>query len=221
MGFFNAGMVLMAQPKGTFYNIFDENTLAATIKLSRSGETFDVPPPVHTSTELGTGAARYSFPKFPDTMEEVYANINETLNSGEGGAFKADTIEELAKKIGVDPKTLNETVQTYNASCEAGRDRDYFKPAKYLVPLNKGPYYAVMGALGSDGAFGGVTVNHDMQACKEGGGLVEGLYVVGDAATGKHINLGGVKVQVINDSSWAFASGFISAGSACKYLESW
>ena len=63
-------------------------------------------------------------------------------------------------------------------------------------------------------------VNPDMQAYKKGGGLVEGLYVVGDFATGRYINMTGVKVQVINDLSWAFASGFIAANSACKYLKS-
>jgi uncharacterized NAD(P)/FAD-binding protein YdhS len=75
------------------------------------------------------------------------------------------------------------------------------------------------GSLGSDGAFGGVRVNPDMQAYRKDGGLVEGLYVIGDFATGRHINMNGVKVQVINDCSWAFASGFIAANSAVSYLE--
>ena len=134
-------------------------------------------------------------------------------------AFRADTLEELAGKMGIDPGTLKETVTTYNASCEAGADWDFFKPARDLVPLNKRPYYAVKGTLGSDGAFGGVLVNPDMQAYKQGGGLVEGLYAAGDFASGRHIVMGGVKIQVINDCSWAFASGFIAASSVCNYLK--
>lgn len=206
MGIFNAGHVLMEQPKGIAYAVFDENTLAAAIKESKKPHDGD-------SGFLGPL-------KFPETTEEVYANIDQTLSVKNRDAFKADTIEELAGKMGVGPETLKETVAVYNASCEAGVDWDYFKPARDLVPLNKSPYYAVKGTLGSDGAFGGVLVNPDMQAYKEGGGLVEGLYVVGDFASGRHIVMGGVKMQVINDCSWAFAGGFIAASSACKYLES-
>jgi fumarate reductase flavoprotein subunit len=205
---FYGGHVLMIQPRGISYVVFDENTLATAIEKSKK-------PQDDSGGFLGRGHL-----EFPKTMEEVYANIDKTLSSNKREAFKADTIEELAKKMGIDPATLKETVAVYNASCKAGVDWDFFKPAKYLVPLNKSPYYAVKGKLGSDGAFGGVRVNPDMQAYKDGGGLVEGLYVVGDFATGRHIVMGGVKVQAINDCSWAFASGFIAASSASKYLES-
>ena len=37
----------------------------------------------------------------------------------EGMAWKADTVEELAAQIGVDPAALAETVARYNASCDA------------------------------------------------------------------------------------------------------
>ena len=71
----------------------------------------------------------------------------------------------------------------------------------------------------TDGAFGGVRVNPEMQAYKPDGGLVEGLYVTGDFATGRHINLGGVKRQVLNDISWALSSGFLAGTNAGKYVE--
>jgi hypothetical protein len=89
-----------------------------------------------------------------------------------------------------------------------------------LIPLNKPPYYAFVGNLMTDGAFGGVHVNPEMQAYKPNGGLVEGLYVTGDFTSSRFINLGGVKLQVINDLSWAFASGFLAGTNAGKYLES-
>jgi fumarate reductase flavoprotein subunit len=152
-------------------------------------------------------------------MEEVHANIAKAFEEKKGNVFKADTVEELAGQMGVDTAALKETIATYNASCEAGVDWDYFKPAKDLVPLNKSPYYAMRGGIGTDGAFGGVRVNPDMQAYKQGGGLVEGLYVVGDFATGRHINMNGVKTQVINDCSWAFASGYIAGKSVIDYLK--
>jgi len=205
MGLFNGGHVLMEQPKGVSFTVFDENTLTAAVAESKKPHE-------------GYGGF-FGFPKFPDTMDEVHANMEKAFQDNKSNAFKADTIEALAGKMGISPEALKETVNAYNASCKAGADWDFFKPAKDLVPLNKGPYYAIKGILGSDGAFGGVRVNPDMQAYKKDGGLVDGLYVVGDFASGRHIVMAGVKVQVINDCSWAFASGFIAANSACKYLE--
>jgi succinate dehydrogenase/fumarate reductase flavoprotein subunit len=48
---------------------------------------------------------------------------------------------------------------------------------------------------------------------------VEGLYVTGDFATGRHINLGGIKRQVLNDLAWAFSSGFLAGTNVAGYLK--
>jgi len=205
MGLFNSGHVLLEQPGSVSYAVFDENSLAAAIKESRKPHD-------------GYGGF-FGYPRFPESMQEVYADMDKAINTGKGSAFKANTMEGLAKKMCVSPKALKATVSGYNSSCQAGVDLDYFKPANNLVPINRPPYFAIKGTLGTDGAFGGVLVNPDMQAYKDGGGLVKGLYVVGDFASGRFINRGGVKDQVINDCSWAFASGFIAAANACKYLD--
>jgi fumarate reductase flavoprotein subunit len=209
MGVFNSGHALLGQPQSVSFAVFDENNLAAAIKESRKP---------HEGLDVFLGC-----PKFPKTMDKVYADMDRGIGARGAGhsatAYKAATLQELAKKIGVDAKGLIETVAGYNAFCKAGEDFDFFKPARNLVPLDKPPFYAVKGPLGTDGAFGGVRVNPDMQAYKDGGGLVEGFYVVGDFASGRHIVLGGAKEQVINDSAWAFAGGFIAGSSACRYLD--
>ena len=105
----------------------------------------------------------------------------------------------------------------YNECCETGFDDEFLKPAGDMVPLT-GPFFALRCNLGTDGAFGGPLVNPDMQAYKDGGGLVEGFYVVGDIASGRFINDLGFKRQIINDLSWAFASGLIAGESAVEYL---
>lgn len=131
--------------------------------------------------------------------------------------FRAETIPELAEKMGVPADTLTKTIEDYNGYCQKGFDEEFFKPAKNLVPLT-GPYFALRCNLWTDGAFGGVKVTPDMQAYQDGGGLVEGFYVVGDFASGRFINDLGFKRQIINDLSWAFASGLIAGESAVSYL---
>ena len=65
---------------------------------------------------------------------------------------KADTLEELANKLGLDPHALLETVKTYNAACRVGNfdhtilDDCYtegIEPAKthWALPIDQGPFY--------------------------------------------------------------------------------
>ena len=72
--------------------------------------------------------------------------------------------------------------------------------------------------LGTDGAFGGVLVNGNMQAYRADGALIPGLYVTGDFASGRFLNMGGVQVQVLNDMSWALASGFLAGTHVSQIL---
>ncbi len=217
VGHFTDGQVLVDQPRGWAFNIFDENTLAAAFKLPKCAQ------PGKDADSLGCYSLTFMKPfelsPFPDTMEEVRSSISEGFAKKDPYMFKADTLEELADKIGVNKKNFLETVRKYNENCENGRDWDFFKREDSLVPVNKPPYYAFHGKLMTDGAFGGVRVNPEMQAYKSGGGLVEGLYVTGDFASGRHINMGGVKHQVINDISWAFSSGFLAGTNAGKYVQ--
>jgi len=217
IGHFNDGQVQIGQPHGQSYDIFDENTLAAEFarpKCSNSAGDAD---------SLACYTLTYMKPfeetRLPETMDEIRSSMEKSFAKNDPFMFRADTLEELAAKIGVDKKNFLETVSKYNESCKNGADFDFFKRKDALIPINKPPYYALFGKLMTDGAFGGVRVNPEMQAYKPDGGFVEGLYVTGDFATGRHINLGGVKMQVLNDISWALSSGFLAGTNAGKYVE--
>lgn len=203
MSTFESGHVLIEQPEGRAFIIFDENVLAAAVADSKLPKEDD--------------GGFFGHPEFPEDMSEFYAEVEKAI--AEGNVYKADSIEELADKIGVDPASLKQTIEEYNAACEAGADLRYFKPKSDLVALKKAPYYALAAGLGTDGAFGGVLVNADMQAYAKDGGLVGGLYVTGDFSSGRFINQGGVKKQIINDMSWALASGYLAAEAAAQALK--
>lgn len=204
-GVFNSGLMMMEQPEGYAYIMFDSNNLEAAIR-----DSVEHPKP--------PAPGIFGLPALPATMEDAASDVQSVLESEEGKVFRADTVEELAVQMGMDSEALRATVDNYNRYCEEKFDRDCFKQPEYLVPCSKGPFYAVRSQLGTDGAFGGVKVNGDMQAYRSDGSLIDRLYVTGDFASGRFINMAGVKVQVLNDMSWALASGFLAGTNAGRTL---
>jgi len=217
LGRFGHGQVQIDQPRGQSFNVFDENTLAATFALPKCIRPTEDKGSLACFSKTGITPGDEFY--LPESMEKVHSSIKEGFVKGGRYKFKADTLEELADQMGVNRKNFIDTVKEYNKSCERGADQHFFKRKDTLVPINKPPYYAFIGTLMTDGAFGGVQVNPEMQAYKRNGGLVEGLYVTGDFTSSRFINLGGVKLQVINDLSWAFSSGFLAGTNAARYLE--
>lgn len=54
----------------------------------------------------------------------------------------ADTIEELAEKIGVPADELVKTVDTWNGYCETGEDLSFYRPAEVMTSITQAPFYA-------------------------------------------------------------------------------
>src|SRR4029079_13236704 len=53
---------------------------------------------------------------------------------------KADTIEQLAQRIGADPAVLKTTLDRWNALCEQKCDEDYGRPPGSMMPVPKRPF---------------------------------------------------------------------------------
>jgi succinate dehydrogenase/fumarate reductase flavoprotein subunit/Pyruvate/2-oxoacid:ferredoxin oxidoreductase delta subunit len=121
----------------------------------------------------------------------------------------ANTIEELADKMGVEREVLVDTVKRYNELCEKGKDEDFYKPKKYMLPIEKGPFYATSHFLGMDGAFGGLSVNENMQVIGRKGAM-DNLFATGDTIGSNHINKGGERLTFVNEMSWAVGSGWVA-----------
>ena len=95
---------------------------------------------------------------------------------------KADTIEELAEKMGVDAASLAASVEKYNSYCETGVDADYGKDAAYLTSISAAPYYAVRIYVCTGGTIGGVVTNLDYQVLRADGTVINGLYAGGETS---------------------------------------
>lgn len=68
------------------------------------------------------------------------------------------------KLTNIDAAALADTVARYNELCAAGRDEDFGKAAKYLVPIEGGPYYAIpRGSNKLPAILGGLVVDGNHQ----------------------------------------------------------
>ena len=101
-------------------------------------------------------------------------------------AYKSDSLEGLAEQIGVEAAVLAETVDHYNALCEAGEDADFWKDPQYLSPIEDGTYYAVKEYDMTRGNYGGILTNDFFQVVNEAAEPVPGLYAVGIISSGDY-----------------------------------
>ena len=95
--------------------------------------------------------------------------------------LSAETVEELAEKMGADPETLAATVTRYNELCDKGVDEDFGKPSEYLTKL-EGPYYAIQMNPVLTVTFGGINTDTASHVLDKEGNVIGGLYAAGETA---------------------------------------
>ncbi|MFT4053655.1 MAG: FAD-binding protein [Novosphingobium sp.] len=157
--------------------------------------------------------------RFGETLPAVY-NPMPILPFAEYEAaglwHKADTLAELAAKIGAPPETLTATIERFNGFAASGVDADHHRgeapydrylatempklfgmqdatpvgsPNPSLFPVTEGPFYAAALGLGDLGTKGGLRTDADARVLRADGSVIEGLYAAGDAmasVTGHH-----------------------------------
>ena len=94
----------------------------------------------------------------------------------------ADSIEELAKLIDVDPATLKATVDRYNELCEKGVDEDFGKPADKMYPITGEKYYAIKLNPAVTVTFGGIVTDIESRVLDTNNNPIKGLYAAGETA---------------------------------------
>lgn len=130
------------------------------------------------------------------TGDEVN-NFNETINDlvAAGRAYKADTLEELAEKIGVPAENLTATVEEYNRHCLGGDlegqadefGRTLFTDTdKVNNGINDGPFYAAERVPTVHHTMGGVKINTNTEVIDTEGNVIPGLYAAGEVTGGIH-----------------------------------
>ena len=141
-------------------------------------------------------------------LPETYDVMEKAIERG--FVFKADTLEELAAQIGIDPATLTETVAKYNGYCESGVDEEMGKDADSLVKVGEGPYYAIKMASYSYNTVAGLDINTNFQVLGTDGNAIPGLFALGSDSAGvlfsekkPYVTFGGA------NNGWALTSAYV------------
>ena len=95
--------------------------------------------------------------------------------------FKADTLEELAGKISVDPAALSETIAAYNAIADGAEDA-YGVTAQTMAPVLQAPFYAITIRPAMLGTYTGIQVDGNCRVLTADGTAIGNLYAAGETA---------------------------------------
>jgi 3-oxosteroid 1-dehydrogenase len=137
--------------------------------------------------------------KFPfGPIPPGYATPDSAMSKKIWGALvKADTIEELAAKIGCCPRGLADTIRKNNEYAASGKDPEFQRgesfydryygdqnntPNPCIAPIDKAPYYAIPIHPGDIGTKGGLLTDLNGQVVNDNGQPVTGLYAVGNTS---------------------------------------
>jgi tricarballylate dehydrogenase len=113
---------------------------------------------------------------------------------------KADTVDELAVNLGLDPKALQETIQSYNAACRVGTfdhtildncHTEGIEPAKthWALPIDTGPFYGYTVRPGVTFTYLGLKTD-ETAAVRFGGIASPNLFVAGEMMAGNVLGKG-------------------------------
>ncbi len=149
------------QPGGVYCQVFDANYYEDVLRF-------------HT---IGCSAS--------SQQEGAMASNIETYEP-QGLIFQADTIDELADKLGFEGEAKENflaTVERYNELYDAQDDEDFGKPSVRLSEIRTAPFYGNWLGASLLCTMQGISINENAQAMKaDHSGPIAGLYVAGDNA---------------------------------------
>ncbi len=139
--------------------------------LEQPGQYFYYIMDTHTTVDLLDGMTIHGF-------------VLDDIVDGED-IIKADTLEELAEQMGIDPDTLTNTVAEFNSYVDAGSG-DPLGRATFGSRIDAGPYYANRAYANVHYCMGGVEIDTQARVIDNEGNVIPGLYAAGEVTGGIH-----------------------------------
>lgn len=173
----------LLQPAGTVCTVTDANYYET---LKNAG--------------LDHGAPNYGRPVYYEELVEDMEAIE--LESPDGGpvrtctiaernpstVYASETLEGALKLAGYEGDALQtalDQVAKYNELCATGKDSQYGKDSKYMVPIDTPPFYTAPASNSKTTSAGlvtlaGVETNNNLQVIDATGNVIPGLYAAGN-----------------------------------------
>lgn len=97
-----------------------------------------------------------------------------------GWVVRADSIAELATKLGRDSRAVEQAVADYNSACQAGHDPGFGRNPATLQPIAQPPYYAIRIDPAIVCTGGGAKRNIESEVIGHDGRAIPRLYEAGE-----------------------------------------
>ncbi|MBA1392916.1 FAD-binding protein, partial [Lactobacillus sp. XV13L] len=190
-----ANFIMVNQKGKRFVNEFAERDTLAKAAIDNGGLFYLIADDKIKATAYNT------------TQESIDAQVKA------GTLFKADTLEELAQKTGMDPAALVQTIKTYNEDVDRGEDPEFHKNV-FGLKCEVAPFYATPRKPAIHHTMGGLAIDTKAHVLNKNGQAIAGLYSAGENAGGLHAGnrLGG------NSLADIFTFGRIAANTACAEI---
>ncbi len=126
-----------------------------------------------------------------DSLKDPATQVNidgipmkDLLDTGAYGWKKGDTLEELAKEMGVPAENLVQTVKEYNDAVDT--QQDPFGRKLLTMKMETGPFYAIPRVPALHHTMGGLRIDADGHVLDQNGEIIPGLYAGGEVTGGIH-----------------------------------
>ncbi|GAA4037852.1 hypothetical protein GCM10023063_23610 [Arthrobacter methylotrophus] len=169
----------------------------------------------NTAFMIFDGGVARKFSAWPNPVSTfpgvAYAYVDDYKRYRPDVYHRANTIDELALSIGVEPSVLQSTVEEWNADVAAGKD-SRFDRQHLGGGVSEGPFYA----LGPMNAYvtladGGLAVDTQLRVTTADGEAIPGLWAAGSTGQGG--------LQLLNHGlhiGWAMVSGRLAGRNAAR-----
>ena len=208
---FRQGLLYVDGTGNRFFN--EELTIdwpTASNAIARSGEWTYIVFDEKTKQEISTKGKGYPNPCGNFILRGQHATQLDALlkaNEAKGNVFIGNTIEEVAKKAGMDPATLKASCDAITKYTRQGKDEQFGKDPYYLREVATGPFYVVRGKINALTSLNGVKVNAGLQVLDKNDHVIPGLYAIGHDAGGMYGDSYDLKVGEGTASAFAINSG--------------
>lgn len=153
--------------------------------------------------DIRTNDREYVYDWSPDNSKELQNGI----------LSQAQSIGDLARQIGVDEETLRETIERWNALCDAGGDSDFGRPFGTMTKIETPPYVFAAVYPTVSNTQGGPVHDARQRIIDVSGKPVRRLYAAGELGSSfGHLYLSGANISECFVTGWI--AGREAAGEA-------